>query len=96
MNARREQAWAVLSAMRAAGVAPNTRSYNALLAACDRGQQPERALEVLCRMQRAAAEGAPCLPSRLCHAGSGCANPALAVLRRMQRAVGGGQPPLFS
>lgn len=52
----------MLSAMRAAGVAPNTRSYNALLAACDRGHQPERALEVLQRMQRAAAEGAPPLP----------------------------------
>lgn len=48
----------MLSAMRGAGVAPNTRSYNALLAACDRGRQPERALEVLHRMQREA-KGAP-------------------------------------
>jgi len=51
-QSRREQAWAVLSAMREAGVAPSTRSYNALLAACDRGGQPARALEVLRRMQR--------------------------------------------
>jgi len=35
-------------------VAPSTRSYNALLAACDRGGQPARALEVLRRMHREA------------------------------------------
>ncbi len=35
-------------------VAPNTRSYNALLSACERAEQPDRALEVLLNMRRRA------------------------------------------
>ena len=35
-------------------VTPNTRSYNALLSACERAEQPDRALEVLLNMRRRA------------------------------------------
>ena len=35
-------------------MAPNTRSYNALLSACERAEQPDRALEVLLNMKRRA------------------------------------------
>lgn len=36
---------------------PNTRSYNALLSACERAGQADRALEVFANMRRAAAAG---------------------------------------
>ena len=35
-------------------VTPNTRSYNALLSACERAEEPDRALEVLLNMKRRA------------------------------------------
>lgn len=38
--------------MRLRQVQPNTRSYNALLSACERAGQPERALEVFSNMKR--------------------------------------------
>lgn len=36
---------------------PTTRSYNALLSACERAGQPDRALEVWANMQRARRNG---------------------------------------
>ncbi|BDA43178.1 Pentatricopeptide repeat-containing protein At5g02860 [Coccomyxa sp. Obi] len=49
-----EQAWACFNAMRRAGVQPNTRSYNALIAACERDGEADRALEAFARMEREA------------------------------------------
>jgi pentatricopeptide repeat protein len=43
--------------MKQARMRPTTRSYNALLSACERAGQPERALEVWANMQRARRNG---------------------------------------
>ncbi|EFN59084.1 hypothetical protein CHLNCDRAFT_137845 [Chlorella variabilis] len=47
-----EAGWAVFLAMRQAGLTPSTISYNALISACERCGQPDRALEVFASMQR--------------------------------------------
>lgn len=43
------------AAMKRLRMQPNTRSYNALLSACERAGQADRALEVFGNMRRAAA-----------------------------------------
>ena len=45
----------ILADMRLRQVQPNARSYNALLSACERAGQPDRALEVFDNMKRRAA-----------------------------------------
>lgn len=45
------------AAMKQARMRPTTRSYNALLSACERAGQPDRALEVWANMQRARRNG---------------------------------------
>lgn len=45
------------AAMKRLRMRPMTRSYNALLSACERAGQPDRALEVFANMQRAARLG---------------------------------------
>lgn len=53
---RWEDAWAITSSMRNVGVLPDTRTYNALISACQRAGQAERALEVFGRMCKDAGE----------------------------------------
>lgn len=45
------------AAMKQARMRPTTRSYNALLSACERAGQPDRALEVWANMRRARRSG---------------------------------------
>lgn len=39
--------------MKRAGFEPNIRSFNALMSACERSEEPDRALEVFHKIQRA-------------------------------------------
>ena len=42
----------MFQAMQRQGVAPNVITYNAVISACEKGKQPERALEVFQSLQR--------------------------------------------
>ena len=42
----------LLEAMRQHGLVPNVITYNALISACGKGQEPERAMKLFERMQR--------------------------------------------
>ncbi len=42
------------AAMKRMRMEPNTRSFNALMSACERGGEPDRALEVFRKIERSA------------------------------------------